>query len=383
VERICREVGHHWRKRRLDPYTTLHLFLLQVLNRNTAMTHLPHLSEVRFSAAAYCQARQRLPLAVVQRLAEAVSRRLDAPGAEGLWRGHRVALIDGSTFSMPDTPELRAQFGQPPGQRPGCGFPVAHFVALFDAETGFIRDMAVGPLATHDMSQVTHLHPKLAAGDVLVGDRGFCSYVHLALVLQAKAHALFRVHQKQIVNFHAHRPSSAEIAGKGIPTSRWIARLGHCDQLVEWIKPKTAPRWMSAEQFAALPDKLVVREIKRHIRTPGCRVRTATVVTTLLNAELYPAQATVDLYAARWQIEVDLRDLKITLGLDVLKGRKVETVLKELYAVMLIYNLVRLVAATAAARQQSRPQRISFIDALRWLQPPKPAGPLARLSQFG
>jgi hypothetical protein len=100
------------------------------------------------------------------------------------------------------------------------------------------------------------------------------------------------------------------------------------------------------------------------------------VVTTLLNAELYPAQATVDLYAARWQIEVDLRDLKITLGLDVLKGRKVETVLKELYAVMLIYNLVRLVAATAAARQQSRPQRISFIDALRWLQPPKPAGPL-------
>jgi hypothetical protein len=376
VERICRELGHHWRKRRLDPYTTLHLFLLQVLHGNTAMTHLPHLSGVRFSAAAYCQARQRLPLSVVQRLSAAVNRRLGGPGADGLWLGHRVALVDGSTFSMPDTPELRAHFGQPPKQRPGCGFPVAHIVALFDAETGFIRDVAVGPLATHDMSQVARLHPQLAPGDVLVGDRGFCSYAHFALLSQANVHAVLRVHQAQIVSFHPHRPSAAEIVGTGIPQSRWLARLGPCDQLVEWIKPRTAPKWMSAAQFAALPDKLVVREIKRRIRTPGCRVGKVTVVTTLLNTARYPAQAIVDLYGVRWQIEVDLRDLKITLGLDVLKGHKVETVLKEMYALVLIYNLVRLVAATAAARQHRSPQRISFIDALRWLQPPKPACPL-------
>ncbi len=232
VEQVCRDLDYAWRDRRLDPYTTLHLFLLQVLNQNTAMTHLPHLAGERFTASAYCQARQRLPVEFFRRLVDSFRRSLDASDRVARWRGHRVLLEDGSGFSMPDTAELQAHFGQPGNQKPGCGFPVAHVLALMDAEAGFLQDVIVAPLRTQDFALAAGLHPRLGAGDILVGDRGFCSYAHLALCLQANLHAVFRVHQKQIVDFHPHRPCAADILGTGIPRSRWVRRLGPCDQVV-------------------------------------------------------------------------------------------------------------------------------------------------------
>ncbi len=378
VDQVCRDLGYRWRDRQLDPWTTLHLFILQVLNNNTAMTHLPHLSGERFTASAYCQARRRLPRKLLEKLVNRFAGKLDGTGELPLWRGHRVLLVDGSGFRMPDTPELQAYFGQPGGQKPGCGFPVAHILCLFDAETGFLRDVIVAPLRTHDMAHVSELHPKLEPGDIMVGDRGFCSYVHLALISQAKMHAVLRVHQKQIVSFHPHRPTVRE-AGKGHPTSRWVKYLGPCDQIVEWAKPNTRPNWMTPEQFDQLPDRLAVREIKWRIRERNRRVQEIVLVTTLLDPVLYPAAEIAKLYAQRWQVEVDLRDLKITLGLDVLKGHKVDTVKKELLAFVLVHNLVRLVMVKAATRQSVRPHRISFIDAMRWLRPAKPCSPLPEL----
>jgi hypothetical protein len=379
VDQICRELEYTWRDRQLDPYRTLHLFILQVLNRNTAMTHLPHLSGERFTASAYCQARQRLPVELIQKLVDSFVRGLEQSDDVPRWRGHRLILVDGSGFSMPDTPELQAHFGQPANQKPGCGFPVAHMLAILDAETGFLRDIILSPLRTHDMAQAAKVHPKLAAGDVLLEDRGFCSFGHLALILQGNLNAVMRVHQRQIVDFHPHRPSTEEILGTGIPTSRWVKRLGHCDQLVKWRKPKRRPKWMTPEQYARLPEEILVREIKCRIRDRGSRVREVILVTTLLDPELYPASEIAKLYRLRWQVEVDLRDLKITLGMDVLKGHKVETVTKEVLVYGLVYNLVRLVAQKAARRQKVSPRRISFIDALRWLQPPKPDRSLPEL----
>lgn len=372
IAELCRELGYRWRDRQLDPWTTLHLFILQVLNQNTAMTHLPHLSGERFTASAYCQARRRLPLQLLERLVDRFAGQLGGPTEVPLWRGHRVLLVDGSGFSMPDTPELQAYFGQSSNQKPGCGFPVGHLLCLFDAQGGFLREVIISPLRTHDMAHVSELHPKLRANDLVVGDRGFCSYAHLALVLQGNMHAVFRIHQNMIVDFHPYRPSSQEILGTGLPSSRYRQRLGHCDQLVEWVKPKVRPQWMPADQFAQLPERTVVREIKWRIRNPHRRVQQVLLVTTLLDPELYPAAEIAKLYEQRWQVEVDLRDLKITLGLDVLKGHKVNTVKKELLVFVLVHNLVRLVTVKAAARQGVKPQRISFIDALRWLQPAKP-----------
>ena len=379
VKEVCQTLGYDWRDRHLDPYTTIHLFILQVLNQNTAMTHPPHLAGERFTASAYCQARQRLPVALFERTVERFWRGLEQPGDVPRWHGHRVWIEDGSGFSMPDTAELRAYFGQHGSQRPGCGFPVARMLALLDAESGFLREMKAFPLRTHDLAHAAELHSKLSVGDLLVGDRGFCSYAHLALILRANLHAVFRVHQRQRVSFHPHRPCAGEILGTGQPTSRWVKRLGKCDQLVEWRKPQTRPKWMTPEQFAQLPETLLVRELKYRIREPGCRVREVTLVTTLLDAQRYPASQVAWLFRRRWQVEVDLRDLKITLGMDVLKGHKVATVTKEMLVFALVYNLVRLVTLQAARRQRVRPHRISFIDALRWLQPPKPGAPLPEL----
>jgi len=378
VEELCRGLGYRWRDRQLDPWTTLHLLILQMLNNNTAMTHLPHLSGERFTASAYCQARRRLPLKLLERLVDRFTGQIDGPVEVPLWRGHRVLILDGSGFSMPDTPELRAYFGQPGQQKPGCGFPVAHILCLFDVETGVLRDVIVAPLRTHDMAHVAELHPRLLPRDIIVGDRGFCSYAHLALISQANLHGVFRVHQKQIVSFRPHRHTVRE-KGKGHPTSRWVKRLGIRDQLVEWARPASRPKWMLPEQFDQLPKHLLVREIKWRIREPNRRVQEIVLVTTLLDPVLYPAAEIVKLYAQRWQVEVDLRDLKITLGLDVLKGHKVDTVKKELLAFVLVHNLVRLVMVKAAGRQSVKPHRISFIDALRWLRSSKPASPLPLL----
>lgn len=379
VERLCEEIGYRWRNRQLDPWTTLHLFVLQVVNNNTAMTHLPHLCGERFTAPAYCRARRRLPLELFEQLVDRFAHQLEAPGEDPLWHGHRVVLIDGSGFSMPDTAELQARFGQPGAQKPGCGFPVAHLLAVVDAHRGFLQQVILSPLRTHDMAHVAEAHPQLKSNDILVGDRGFCSYAHLALISRAKSHAVFRVHQRQLVDFRPHRPSAQECPERGRPTSRWIQRLGKWDQLVEWRRPSIRPKWMTPEQFASLPETLLVRELKYRIREKGCRVREVILVTTLLDADRYPASEIAALYGLRWRVEVDLRDLKITLGLDVLKGQSVDVVMKEVQVFALVYNLVRLVMLDAAKRQRVSPDRISFIDALRWLQPPKPEQPLPQL----
>jgi hypothetical protein len=251
ISEACQAVGYRWRQRRLGPVATVQLFALQILHGNTAINHLRHLAGLALTAAAYCQARARLPLAVLQRLLQRVSRSVDDDtAAEGRWRGHRVFHVDGSSFSMPDTPQLQQQFGQPGAQQPGCGFPVAHLLALFHAQTGVLRQVLAAPLRTHDLSQVALLHPALQPGDVLVGDRAFCSFAHFALLAGLWLQGLFRLHQRQIVDFTPQRRYNApgRKPVKGWPTSRWLRSLGVTDQLVEWFKPKKRPEWLTAAQ---------------------------------------------------------------------------------------------------------------------------------------
>ena len=135
---------------------------------------------------------------------------------EGRWHGHRTFFVDGSGCSRPDTPVLQEECGQPAEQQPGCGFPVAHLLALFHAGTGLLTQLVVAPLNTHDLARVREVHSALQSGDVLVADRGLCSYAHLALLTQAGLHALLRVQARQIVDFtpgaplcHAGDPTDA------------------------------------------------------------------------------------------------------------------------------------------------------------------------------
>lgn len=385
IMQVCQEIGYRWRDRELGPVRTVHLFLQQILHGNTACSHLRHLPGLSFTASAYCQARARLPLEVARRLQNLVTGalRFGWRRHEHRWRGHRLFFLDGSSVSMPDTPELQAHFGQPSNQTPGCGFPVAHLMVLFDHPTGFLRQTLAVPLETHDLAHTPALHTALRPGDVLVGDRAFGSYAHLALCFQRKIQAVFRANQSKIVCFRPGRPylpSHGDATnGSGLPRSRWLRNLGSRDQLVEYFKPPQCPSWMTPEQWQQLPDSLVVRELRYRIRVPGVRTRHVTLVTTLVDTDRYPAKALARLYAQRWQLEVNLRHLKQTMHMNVLRCQTVTGVLKELTFFVLVYNLVRSVMVAAASRQHLDPNRISFVDALRWLQRGQPLDALPTL----
>ena len=177
INAACREENYTWKNRLLNPTNTIHLFTLQILNQNTALNDVPRKSDASFTGSAFCKARQRLPLRVFKRLLRGLPTPLlprsggDQSDDDGRWHGHRIFIMDGSSCSMPDTPELQRHFGQPGNQRPGCGFPVAHLMVLFHAGTGLLREILTSPLRTHDMSQVVQLHPALEPGDVGLGDR--------------------------------------------------------------------------------------------------------------------------------------------------------------------------------------------------------------------
>jgi hypothetical protein len=301
----------------------------------------------------------------------------------GRWLGHRVFHVDGSSFSMPDTPQLQAHFGQPGQQKPGCGFPTAHWLALLHAGTGMITKMLASPLRTHDMSKTVQLHPELQANDLLVADRAFCSYAHLALLLQRGVHGLLRMHQITIVDFTPGRahidPRKKQHSQRGMPRSRWIKQLGTTDQIVEWLKPANKPGWMSKEQFAALPASIQVRELRYTVYEKGFRPKEITLATTLIDSERYSVSNLADQYHQRWEIETKFGHLKTTMKMDVLKCKTVDGVLRELQVFALIYNMVRQVMLEAANRQQVDVRRISFIDALRWLQAASPGEELPKL----
>jgi hypothetical protein len=192
---VCREIGYTaWRDRLLTPVTTVQLFLLQILHGNTACSHLPHLSGLRFSAAAYGQARARLPRRFFDLLLERFSRAVQRSALdEGRGHGHRTFLVEGSGCAMPDTPALQDACGPSTEPRPGCGVPVARLLGLFHAGTGVLLTRVVAPLLTHDRARAQAVHPALQPGDVLVADRGLCPYAHLALLVQAGVHAVLRV----------------------------------------------------------------------------------------------------------------------------------------------------------------------------------------------
>ena len=219
---------------------------------------------------------------------------------------------------------------------------------------------------------------------MLVADRGRCAYAPLARLVQAGVHAVLRVGARQLVDFTPGRPFvrpsvRRTSAVKGVPRSRWLKALGVHDQLVAWLKPKTCPSWLTREALAALPETLVLREVRDHIDRPGFRTRQLTLVTTRLDAELYRVADLAELYRQRWQVETSLAHLKTTMRMDVLHCKTVPGVLKELTVFAMVYNLVRMVMWHSAILQHIAVERISFLDALRWLGTPSTGMPLIAL----
>jgi DDE family transposase len=385
IVRACEEAGHTWRERELGPVATVKMFLLQILFGNVACEFVPHLAGKEVTGSAYCTARGRLPLVVLQTLLTRCTAKMAESVRDGSrWLGHRLFLLDGSSFSMSDTDELRDHFGQSGGQAVGCGFPTAHWLALVHFGSGLFQKVITAALRTHDLNGAAQLQPEMEAGDVLLGDRAFGSYGHVALVVSRGLHGIFRGHQKLIVDFTPGRPHvvpgrDKHAKSKGLPRSKWIESLGPLDQIVEWLRPTEVPAWLTAEAWAALPETIRVRELRYTIARPGFRVRTVMLVTTLLDAQRYPKEKLAEAYGLRWTIETCLAHIKTTMKMDVLRCQTVRGVQKELTMFLLVYNLVRMTMLEAARRQGVPPERISFVDALRWLATAKPGDELPEL----
>jgi hypothetical protein len=403
IRAACQEAGYTWRERKCGAVTTVHLFILQIRCFNTAMTHLRLLAKAAIAAPAYCRARMRLPLEVLQKLLRRSAATMLAATSSQRWCGLRPLLVDGSSTIAPDRANSQRAFGQPGEQKPGCGFPISKVFALFDAATGLILELLVFPLRTHEQSKVWKLHPLLGPGDLLVGDRGLCSFAHLAMLSARGVVGLFRMHQRQIVDFRPHRKtrggakrqgqskSSRPVKGRakrrpqqrvpsGQPSSQFLERLGKHDQIVQWRKPPRRPKWMTAEQYASLPPTLRVRELRYRLLRKGQRTLCVTLATTLLDAFRYPQEKIIDLYKVRWSVETHFAELKTTLKMRRVKSQTAEGVRKELAVYALVYNLIHVVMLEAACRQGVAVDRISFVDTIRWLLWAAPGEEMPRLT---
>jgi hypothetical protein len=265
----CREIGYTaWRDRMRTPVTTMPLCLWQMRHGHTACRLLPHVSGVRCRAAASGQARAALPRRFCDLLLERFGRAVQRSAVDaGRWQGHRMCVVDGAGWSMPDTPALPAAFGQPTEPRPGCGVPVARRLGLFQASTDVLLKLVVAPLLTHERARVQAVHPSVPPDDGLVADRGLCASAHLARLVQAGVHAVRRVGARQSVDFTPGRPVARPSGRRtsavtGVPRSRWRTALGIHDQLVAWRKPKTGPSWLNRATLAAWPEPLMRREVR-------------------------------------------------------------------------------------------------------------------------
>jgi len=335
------------------PSRTFWLFLAQVLDQDgscrealrrfLAWLAVAEGKSASPNTAAYCKARKRLSLEEIESVRKRVARQLER-SAEGryLWYGRPVKVFDGTAVSMPDTPENQARYPQPNTQKPGCGFPVMHIVAVFSLASGVLLDIAKGALyADHERTLFRQLWHILKARDVVLADCGFCSYADFYLLGLRHIDCVMRNHQKRKVGL------------------REIKRLGKGDRLVNWVKMIPCPKWLSKEQWAAIPATMTVREITFTIDIPGFRSETITLATTLLDHRQFPKQAFTDLYLKRWEVELNFRHIKTTMGMDILRCKTPEMVEKELSMHLIAYNLVRAIMLDAAHKHHTPIERLS------------------------
>jgi len=354
------EEGPNSRDRIYSVRRTFFGFLYQVLNPDCpcrpvvrqiqALFALHNAGSVDEGTSAYCQARDRLPLDILLRLRCATA--AHAQKVCQLWRGLCVKVIDGTSTSAPDTPKNQHDYPQPGAQKPGCGFPVLKLVGVFSLATGALLDYVKGNKHQHELNLLQKLLDQFKAGDVVLGDRGFNSYTLLALLLMRGAHSLFRLHQR--------RPADLR-KGK---------RLGKNDRLMVWSKPWLwqRPRYLSKPIWQRIAQQLSVRVVRFTLAVPGYRAQSVTLVTTLLDAHAYPAEELARLYVRRWRIELWFRDIKTSMGMEVLRCKSPKMLHKELEMFFIAYNLTRCLMAQAGAIYEVPMERLSFkgtVDSVR------------------
>lgn len=344
------------------PAVTLWAFLSQVLFKEEMRSCVAAVSRVIVllvtlgrepcsdNTGAYCRARAKLPLAVLRRLTYQVADECEQRLPNSwLWNGRHVHLIDGTTVSLPDTEANQAVYPQPSTQQLGLGFPIARMVVVLSLATAMVGGMALGPYAgkeTGESALLRQLLDRLRPGEVVLADSYYCSYFMVALLLEQEVDLVMRQHHRRKSDFRRGR------------------RLGRGDHVVTWQRPPR-PDWMDESTYQRLPESIIVREVRVQVDQPGFRVESFVVVTTLTEAREYGVADIAELYQKRWLAELDIRAIKIFLGIDVLRCQSPEMVHREIWVSLLAYNLIRKTMLQSAMLHHRSPRQLSFTAALQ------------------
>jgi hypothetical protein len=352
IREVLNEHGVPYRNRVFSPVTTIWGFLSQVLSedhscRDTVSRIIAHraangITVCSPNTASYCNARSRIPTSVLSTLATRTAEELQTSiGDRWKWNGRSVFILDGSSVSMPDTPENRAMYPQPPNQKPGLGFPLARITVLLSLATGACHDLAIAPYAgkgTGEKSLFRRMYDTLKPGDVVLADALFDDYF-IACELRNRGIDL-------VVHEHFDR------------TETRVAESRPDGDILVWQRPNK-PRGMTGEKYRSYPKELLMRQVAVDARDKNHRVQQFKVVTTILTPSIDGKQIGA-LYEHRWDGEVDIRSIKCTMQMDILRCKTPDMVHKEIWTHLLAYNLLRTVMAVAANEHDIEPRKLSF-----------------------
>ena len=345
------------RERLFPPTETLSMFLAQVMSSDSSCQNIVNKSAVQrltdglpmnsTHTGGFCRARKRLPLELIKGLAQHLGNELDQKAPkQWLWKKRKVRIVDGTTVTMPDTEANKQAFPQHQVQSPGIGFPICRIVGITSLESGMLLNAAIGPLKGKGGSEqrlLRDIQDTLHKGDILLGDALFATYFFMANMIDKGVDILMEQHgsRQRLVDFRT---------GKS---------LGQRDHLIHFEKPKIRPDWLSESAYESAPDTLQIREFKSKGKT---------IVTTMICPKRYKKADLSTLYTSRWHVELDLRNIKTTLGMSVVSCKTPEMILKEIWVYLLAYNLLRLLMSQSALLTRKLPRQLSFKHCLQlWL----------------
>jgi len=300
----------------------------------------------------FCRARAKLSEPALRELSREVASDVEQQASENwLWKGRHAKLVDGFTFTMPDTPKNQKAYPQNPAQAPGIGLPIARAVAVVSLATACVVDATLGRYSGKRTGETALLRPLLGSfgrDDVAVMDRYYCSFMMIALFVAQRTHVCARMHQRRHTDFRRGH------------------RLGKYDHVIHWTRPQR-PDWMDESTYVSIPESLELREIRFRVVEPGRRTMTLTVVTTLTDADEFTKDEIAALYGFRWNVELDIRSVKDALNLNHVRCKSPGMVHREFRTTLLAYNLIRTVTASAAALHEKQPRQISFTSACQYV----------------
>lgn len=301
----------------------------------------------------YCRAREKLSCTAIRELSCEIAEEMEGKAEpKWLWKEkYHAKLVDGFTFTMPDTLKNQAIYPQQKAQKPGVGLPIARVAAIVSLATACMMDLAIAPYQgkeTGESALLRSMLGSLARGDIAVMDRYYCSFMMIALLLGQGTQTCARKHHLRHSDFRRGQ------------------RLGKFDHLIVWTRPQR-PAWMEEETYQQIPETLVLREIRFSIVEPGRRTRSIEIITTLIDADDYSKEDIAELYGFRWNSELDIRSIKSNLNLGHVRCKSPEMVHSEMWTTMLAYNLIRTTAAVAAILHGKQPRQISFTSTCQYV----------------